>query len=160
MEKRPSGSFTRREAARVLGCSRTRVEQLEKEGKIHCLPFDKADGRATHYFARAEVLALARVRGRPNADRVHGTIAAQIFELFRQTVDFPEIVIQTQQSPATVRALYAEYRRPLEAPPAMPELVGYDERARELDGKIAEMQSRGAARPPALLTAGASNGKR
>jgi hypothetical protein len=73
---------------------------------------------------------------------VHGTIAAQVFALFRESVELPEIVMRTQQSPATIRALYEEYRRPLEASGnAPPDLSDYDRSSRELDARIVALQA-------------------
>jgi hypothetical protein len=73
---------------------------------------------------------------------VHGTIAAQVFALFRESVELPEIVMRTQQSPATIRALYDEYRRPLEVPEPSPEVGEYERSSRELDTRIAEFHGR------------------
>jgi hypothetical protein len=127
----------RSEAAKLLGCSRRRVQQFEAEGRLRAV----VDAKGVHHFARADVIAFARKRGRPHADRVHGTIAAQVFALFRESVELPEIVMRTQQSPATIRALYDEYRRPLEAPGSAPTDLGdYDRSSRELDARIAALQ--------------------
>ena len=131
--------FTRREAARVLGCSKERVRQFEKCGRLHVI----VDARGVGHFVRGEVLALARTRNRPNADRVHGTIAAQVFDLFRQGVELPEIVIQTQQSPATIRALWEEYSRPLGAPPTPAlDLARYDASDKAIDSAIEALRRR------------------
>jgi hypothetical protein len=139
MEAKKATTFTRTEAARVLGCSRTRVQQFEKDGRLTAL----VDQNGVHHFARADVLALARSRGRAHADRVHGTIAAEVFSLFRESVDLPEIVMRTQQSPATIRALYEEYRRPLGHRPHSPvDVADYERSSRELDEKIAALQAR------------------
>jgi hypothetical protein len=134
------GMILRSEAAKLLGCSRRRVQQFEAEGRLHAV----VDAKGIHHFARADVIAFARKRGRPHADRVHGTIAAQVFALFRESVELPEIVMRTQQSPATIRALYEEYRRPLEgAASETPDLTEYDRSSRELDARIATLQGRG-----------------
>jgi hypothetical protein len=133
------GMIMRGEAAKLLGCSRRRVQQFEAEGRLQAV----VDAKGVHHFARADVIAFARKRGRPHADRVHGTIAAQVFALFRESVELPEIVMRTQQSPATIRSLYEEYRRPLEStPPATPDLTDYERSSRELDRRVAELQSR------------------
>jgi hypothetical protein len=115
------------------------VQQFEAEGRLRAV----VDAKGIHHFARADVLAFARKRGRPHADRVHGTIAAQVFALFRESVELPEIVMRTQQSPATIRALYEEYRRPLEGGASQPpDLTEYDRSSRELDARIASLQGR------------------
>jgi hypothetical protein len=101
-----------------------------------------ADAKGIHHFARADVVAFARKRGRPHADRVHGTIAAQVFALFRESVELPEIVMRTQQSPATIRALYEEFRRPLEPLAQQPDLGDYERSSRELDTRIVALQGR------------------
>ena len=144
------GMIMRGEAARLLGCSRRRVQQFEAEGRLRAV----VDAKGIHHFARADVIAFACKRGRPHADRVHGTIAAQVFALFRESVELPEIVMRTQQSPATIRALYDEYRRPLEpaaGPP--PDLSDYDRSSRELDERLQVFRSR-------PLTATATGGRR
>jgi hypothetical protein len=139
------GMVLRGEAARLLGCSRRRVQQFEAEGRLRAV----VDAKGIHHFARADVLAFASKRGRPHADRVHGTIAAQVFALFRESVELPEIVMRTQQSPVTIRALYEEYRRPLEVPGGSPpDLVDYDRSSRELDARIATLQGRELPAPP------------
>ena len=105
------GMVMRGEAARMLRLFATtrRVQQFEAEGRLRAV----VDAKGNHHFARTDVIAFAHQRGKPHADRVHGTIAAQVFALFRESVELPEIVMRTQQSPATIRALYEEYRRPL-----------------------------------------------
>jgi hypothetical protein len=133
------GMILRSEAAKLLGCSRRRVQQFEAEGRLRAV----VDAKGIHHFARADVIAFARKRGRPHADRVHGTIAAQVFALFRESVELPEIVMRTQQSPTTIRALYEEYRRPLEGRGSgPPDLSEYDRSSRELDARIASLQDR------------------
>jgi hypothetical protein len=109
--------LTRGEVARILGCSRRRIAQFEEAGRLRAI----VDGKGVHHFARADVLAFAKNRV-VHADKVAGTIAADVFRLFREGVELPEIVMQTQQSPATIRSLWEEFRRPLEAPasPAIP----------------------------------------
>jgi hypothetical protein len=80
---------------------------------------------------------------------VHGTIAAEVFQLFREGVELPEIVMKTQQAPLTIRKLYEEYRRPLGyQPPPKIDLDEYERSAKELDQKIAAMRER-----PALVKA-------
>ncbi len=129
LRKDPS-TLTRAEVARFLGCSRRRIHQLQAEGRIHSV----LDAQGWHVFSRAEVIAFAERRGRTHADKTHGTVAAEVFRLFREGVELPEVVMQTKQAPATVRALWEEYRRPLEVPAALPDLSDYEERAR-LDGE-------------------------
>ena len=141
MEGKKASTFTRTEAARVLGCSRTRVQQFEKDGRLTAV----VDQNGVHHFARADVLVLARARGRTNADRVYGTIAAEVFSLFRESVDLPEIVMRTQQSPSTIRALYEEYSRPLgHVPVPAVDIAEYERSSRELDEMIAAMRERSA----------------
>jgi hypothetical protein len=151
------GMIMRGEAAKLLGCSRRRVQQFEAEGRLRAV----VDAKGIHHFARADVIAFARKRGRPHADRVHGTIAAQVFALFRESVELPEIVMRTQQSPATIRALYEEYRRPLEgAAPQPPDLADYDKSSRELDARIATMQGLDTSLGHPRIGAGRAGGSR
>jgi hypothetical protein len=64
--------------------------------------------------------------------------------------------------PATIRALYGEYRRPLEAPGgSQPDLGDYDRSSRELDARIAALQGgRLAASLHSELPGGQSGGNR
>jgi hypothetical protein len=130
--------LSRLDAARFLGVSKTRIRQYERTGRLTVF----RDERGRGWFPRAAVVELARTHPRANADRVHGTIAAEIFGLFRQGVELPEIVIKTQQAPATVRALFEEYSRALGAPPppAAVDVSRYDATDRAADAKLASLQ--------------------
>jgi excisionase family DNA binding protein len=111
------------QAAKLLGCSRRWIQKLQKKGRLHSV----VDQKGTHHFAREELLAFARDRGRPG--QPEGAIVARVFELFREQADLAEIVIQTQLTPETVRALWDEYRRPLGAP----SVEDLERKSRELD---------------------------
>lgn len=93
----------------MLGISVEGVRQLYNRGKIGSI----RDAQGRHLFARAEVLELARIRGRPKLDRLDGDIAAKCFEMFDMGMELPAIVQATHQSPQMVRTLYAEYCAPL-----------------------------------------------
>lgn len=61
-----------------------------------------------HRFDRREVEALARKRGlqiKPS-----GELAARVFAMFEQRRTFAAIVIETQQEPETILALWRRYR--------------------------------------------------
>jgi hypothetical protein len=155
----PSTTMTRGQAAKKIGCSKTRVRQYEQDGRLHAVSIDD---KGVHHYAREEIEAFARTRSHASADRVHGTIAAEVFQLFREGVELPEIVMKTQQAPLTIRKLYEEYRRPLGyQPPPKIDLDEYERSAKELDQKIAAMRERpalvkanGEARPRAPLMPG------
>jgi DNA-binding transcriptional MerR regulator len=138
--KPPSSTMTRGQAAKKIGCSKTRVRQYEQDGRLHAVTIDD---KGVHHYARDEVEAFARTRSHASADRVHGTVAAEVFQLFREGVELPEIVMKTQQAPLTIRKLYEEYRRPLGyQPPPKIDLAEYDRSAKELDEKIAALRDR------------------
>lgn len=119
--------------ARTLGVTLTRVRQIEKAGKLH--PQPDADGVQT--FSRQEVVAF--VHSRPPRKKTDGAIAARAFQMFKDGFPFPEIVIETMQSPETVRRLFEEYRRPLVT--GHDELLEhFDKTAKETDARIAEQQ--------------------
>jgi hypothetical protein len=136
-------AFTRRDAAKILGISRRRVEQLQASGKL-VVYFIGPTG--TIYYKRSDVVALCA--GRPKADLSRlpamGSIAAEIFTLFRETCDLSEIVIRTRQPPQLIRHLYEEFRRPLGAPePTREARRGFGSGAgngRELEREIRRLQ--------------------
>lgn len=132
---RPDGMLRRVDVQRILGCSRSLTFHLEQQGKLKAV----IDRDGVHLFLRTDVLELARLRGRPHADKIAGTIAAEIFRLFREGTELPEIVMMTQQSPATVRALYNEFRRPLEPETSPIDLRDYEKRAAEDQKAITDL---------------------
>jgi hypothetical protein len=146
-------TVTRSIASKMLGCSRTRVRQFEAEGRLRAV---EIDDKGIHHYLLSDLQALVRERGNGVApDRVHGTIAAQVFKMFREGVELPEIVMQTQQSPMTIRQLYEEYSRPLgHKPSPTVDLKDYDDQAKTLDEKIARLTQR----PPIASTRPSSSG--
>jgi hypothetical protein len=119
------------------------VRKYEQNGTLH----PTVDEKGVHRFARDEVLTLERARGHREGagGAVTGELAAKVFELFRDGVSLPDIVIGTKQSPATIAALWDDYRR-LENGGKLPmdpfDLSDYDARARELDREIEERRRR------------------
>jgi hypothetical protein len=103
--------------ASIVGVTDRRIAQLEAEGVLHAT----IDERGVHRFRREEVTAYAiRRTNRKAATRDqrhdgHAEIAAQVFELFRQGVELPDIVIMMKLSPSVIRELYSEYTLPLGA---------------------------------------------
>ena len=96
--------ITRTEAARMLGMSYANVRKLQSKGVLHSDP----DRYGVHRFDLREVEALARKRGlqiKPN-----GALAARVFRMFRERKKFEEIVIETEQEPSLIRALWKDYR--------------------------------------------------
>jgi hypothetical protein len=140
-ENKSASMLTRADVMRILGCSRALTFKLEARGKLRAV----VDAKRVHHFARVDVLELARTRGRPFTDRVEASVAAECFRLFRLGLALPEIVMQTKQTPATVRALFAEYKTPLEGVVPEPDLRDYDERGKRDDERLEELR-RGAGR--------------
>ena len=128
------------QAAKLLGCSRRWIQKLQRRGRLHSI----IDGSGVHHFARADVLAFAQANGR--VGHANGSLVARVFAMFRERVDFPEIVIQTEQTPATIRALYDEYRRPLGVE-ALPTEADLDRSTRALDEYLASREQNGHAQP-------------
>jgi hypothetical protein len=112
--------LTRTQVGEIVGVSEPRIRQLEEQGKLHAT----IDERGVHRFDKKEVRAYAvkraaRIaeRGSPGVQRSDGraVIAAEVFQLFKQGVELPDIVILLSISPTLVRELYSEYTLPLGA---------------------------------------------
>jgi hypothetical protein len=131
--------LTRSAVARMLGCTRSGVRYLERIGVLT----PEVDAKGVRRFDRAEVDALLGElrRQRPSATLARdGSLAARVFRMFRDGLSFPEIVIKTEESPETIRALFEQYRRPLgeadEEPRAVDDLSDFAKRAREIENEI------------------------
>jgi excisionase family DNA binding protein len=105
----PAACVTSAEVAKILGVTRNAVRKLADGGKLNAT----RDEEGRRLFDRAEVLDLARLRGATRGERLQGSVAAAVFELFEQGLPLPAIVQRTHQSPLVIRALWAEYHRPL-----------------------------------------------
>jgi hypothetical protein len=95
--------ITRAEAAKVLGTSYQNVRKLQRKGYLHSDP----DRYGVHRFDRREVEELARKRGlqiKPS-----GELAARVFAMFKARRLFEDIVIETQQDPEVILALWQRY---------------------------------------------------
>lgn len=106
------------ETRRLLGVSRTRIQQFERRGDLHPV----VDERGVHRFARSEVERLRRARASRDEERtrrpkVPGDVAARVFELFDEGWTLPQIVRETKLAPESVRELHVEYRTPFEHGP-------------------------------------------
>jgi DNA-binding transcriptional MerR regulator len=137
--------LTRGVVARMLGCTLSGVRYYERKGALT----PTVDRHGVRRFDRVEVEALGRELRR-KGHRTHigtsGDIAAAIFRMFRDGLSFPEIVIKSEETPETVRALFEQYKRPLDAPRAasstVDDLSEYTKRARELEDEILARRSR------------------
>ncbi len=103
----------------LLGVSRTRVLQFEERGELHPI----RDARGVHRYARSEVERLVRVRESSTDARMTrvgaklpGEVVARVFELFDDGWTLPQIVRETKLPPEAVRALYVEYKTPVDQP--------------------------------------------
>ncbi len=124
---------TRTEAAKILKTSYENIRRLQRVGQLHSQP----DRHGVHRFDRREVEELARRRGlqiKPS-----GELAATVFAMFKARKRFEDIVIETQQEPDTILALWQRYNAGFEYGT---EAAGNDdeERAqREHDDQMREM---------------------
>jgi DNA-binding transcriptional MerR regulator len=125
----------------MLGCTRSGVRYLERIGLLT----PEKDPKGIRRFNREQVEALLselrRQGPRPSLVR-SGSLAARVFKMFRDGLSFPEIVIKTEETPETIRALFEEYRRPLgeskEEPKVWDDLSDFDKRARDIEDRIIE----------------------
>lgn len=104
VEPRTRGRLTRKQVADRLGVSISKVRTME--GKS--LNPIKVEG--VHYFDRSEVDAAALSMGRKGAAHMNeGEVAAAVFKLIDNGKELREIVIELEQPPSVVRALYREW---------------------------------------------------
>jgi DNA-binding transcriptional MerR regulator len=123
----------------MLRCSLSAVRYYEQKGVLK----PTIDSRGVRRFDRAEVEALGReLRRKGHRTRMGATgdVAATVFRMFRDGMSFAEIVIKTEETPETIRALFEQYKRPLEAAreAALPvdDSGDYAKRMREIENKI------------------------
>lgn len=101
-----SRHMSRKEAAHDLGISVSSLRLLENQA---ITPI-RVQGKT--YFLREDVRLLALKLNRENL--TGGSLAAQIFQAFREDKSFTDIVMQFKVDPTTVRELYYEYKTDLE----------------------------------------------
>jgi hypothetical protein len=130
------GRWGRAQTARALGVSISRVRQLEREGKL----LAHVDEQGVHTFEPRAIGALAKRR--TSRRQVDGEIAARVFRMIADGFPLRDIVIETAQSPETVRKLHAEYSRPFGGAPRDELLEHFDKSGAELDERIARQQGR------------------
>jgi hypothetical protein len=100
---------TRREAAEILKTSYDNVRRLQR---IKQLATTKHDREGTVTYDRREVESLAKKRGlevKPS-----GELAARVFAMFKVRKRLEDIVIETQQEPDTILALWQRYQAGLD----------------------------------------------
>ena len=103
-EPRRKGRLTRKQVADRLGVTVSKVRTME--GKA--LNPIKIEG--VHYFDRGDVDAAALSMGRKGATHMtEGEVAAAVFKLIDSGKELREIVIELEQPPSVVRALYREW---------------------------------------------------
>jgi hypothetical protein len=80
---------------------------------------------------------------------ITGDLASQVFRMIRDGLSFPEVVIKTEETPDTIRALWRDYykRPPVgedeeEEPPFVDDSSDYERRIRKLDADIMERRRR------------------
>jgi len=95
----------RREAARILNCSRDNVRRMDRIGRLRS---GKRDHNGTYTYDRREIEKVAHERG--GEVRPTGELAARVFAMFKARKRFEDIVIDTEQPPNVVRALWVEFR--------------------------------------------------
>ena len=94
----------RREAARILNCSRDNVRRLDKNGSLRT---GKRDLNGAFTYDRREIEKLADVRG--VGVRPTGELAARVFAMFKARRLFEDIVIETEQDPLVILTLRRHY---------------------------------------------------
>ena len=138
--------LTRRAVAQMLRISVSGVRYLERRGKLT----PQVDRRGVHRFDRKQVealgLALRRDGRRTQMGTITGDLAARVFRMIRDGLSFPEVVIKTEETPETIRALWREYRRSPddedEEPVQADDSSDYERRMRKLDEDIVESRRR------------------
>ena len=134
----------RREAASILQCSRDNIRRLDKVGELKT---GKKDRNGAFTYDRREVEELARKRGLQI--KANGELAARVFAMFEQRRRFAEIVIDTQQEPETILALWKRYRagfdESVETEVAREdrERRAHEQTMREMDAEFARRRSAG-----------------
>ena len=126
----------RREAASILQCSRDNIRRLDKAKQLKT---GQQDRNGTFTYDRREVEELARKRGL--GVKPSGELAARVFAMFKARRSFEDIVIETQQEPEVVLALWQRYRagfhgHQLTADDETRELAEHEEQMREIDGEL------------------------
>jgi DNA-binding transcriptional MerR regulator len=131
--------------AEMLQCTLSGVRYFERKRLLT----PKVDPRGVHRFDRAQVEALGRAlrsKGHRTRMGVTGDLAAQVFRMFRDGLSFAEIVIKTEETPETIRALWNEYKRPLSEPledrSPTDDLSDFARRAREIEDAIMARRQR------------------
>jgi DNA-binding transcriptional MerR regulator len=128
----------------MLRCSLSAVRYYEQRGDLK----PTVDARGVRRFDRAEVEALGRElrrKGHRTQLGATGDVAAAIFRMFRDGLSFTEIVIKTEETPETIRALFEQYRRPLEpreSPPTPDDDSDYAERTKSIESSIEAIRER------------------
>jgi hypothetical protein len=108
----------RREAARILQCSRDNIRRLDKNGTLRS---GRRDLNGAFTYDRREIEKLAHERGqrvKPN-----GELAARVFAMFKARKRFEDIVIETEQEPPAILALWRYYKGGFEFDGAAPDCV-------------------------------------
>jgi hypothetical protein len=105
-----------------LKTSYENIRRLQRIGQLRSEP----DRHGVHRFDRREVEALARRRGLQIT--ASGELAARVFKLLKEGRSFHDIVIETEQEPATILALWQQYKNGFAAS-SPDETTDHDERA-------------------------------
>jgi hypothetical protein len=99
--------LTRRQAAERLGFSISKIRTMEGN-ELHPIVEN-----GVNYFAVAEVDALAqRTPAKPKSALPDGQLAARVFRLLDAGKNLREIVIELEEEPDRIRALYREWSVP------------------------------------------------
>ncbi len=101
--------LTRKQVAERLGVSLSKVRTMEGK-ELH-----PTRDNGVNYFAVAEVDALARAGAAPVKKKgalTDGQLAARVFRLLDAGKNLRDIVIELEESPERIRALYREWSVP------------------------------------------------
>jgi hypothetical protein len=124
---------TRTEAAKILSTTYENIRRLQRVGQLHSQP----DRHGVHRFDRREVEELARRRGlriKPS-----GELAARVFRMFKERKKFHDIVIETEQEPSTILALWQQYQAGFEYGQDGAEETEEERAQREHEAQMREM---------------------
>ena len=124
----------RREAAKILQCSRDNVRRLDKAGRFKS---SKKDRNGTFTYDRREIEEIARRRGL--GIKPSGELTARVSRLFEAKRTFQQVCIETEQEPDVIQALWERYRAGFDYGKKRREETEEGRRQREHDDEMREM---------------------
>jgi DNA-binding transcriptional MerR regulator len=124
----------RREAAKILQCSRDNVRWMDKNGHLRS---SKRDRNGVFTYDRSEIEELARKRGL--SVKPTGALTARVFRLFEAKRTFQQICIETEQEADVIQALWERYEAGFDYGKKRHESSEEERRQREHDDEMRAM---------------------